>query len=164
MRRTGFWLKTFALVLSLLWQGDTIAQARAPLLDQIDGVIETLRHTPPASREQDRLHDTLLGLIDKLAPGDADEKLVGALISLLDESTHRDLVALCLFRFSRQPVAHKAVPRLLEVLPEEDCIGPAVRTGVWASYTIRYLLKDMGVGGRDWPSEKVSCPPRTTDR
>ncbi|MFI5000295.1 MAG: hypothetical protein ACHQK9_10500 [Reyranellales bacterium] len=161
------WLTILTVLLPLQLPAVAVAQTTLPIREQITKVIEIIRYMPPSSQGKYRAGDLLISLVRELDPKDADEKLIDELISFLGDSTLRHIGAVCLQPLDRQEVARKAIPKLLEVLPEEDCRGVGqiqVRTGHWTSDDIRYVLTEMGVEGRDWMSGKVVCPPPKKDR
>ena len=143
------------------------AQAQTPMSprERITTLIEILRATPAESTY--RAQSLLLDLMHELDPKNVDEKLVDGLISMIDDQRLRSDAMLALRVIDKQEVTRKAVPKLLEILPEEDCKAYANRDigGGSVAHFARLILHDMAVQGRTWSDDEiVPCSPKALPR
>jgi hypothetical protein len=88
----------------------------------------------------------LAQLTRKIDPKKVDDKAIADMVSLLDLPVGRYWVAVSLGNLGRR--AKVAVPKLLELLPEEDC----AHVDRSASGGIRWALKKMGIKPPPFPT------------
>jgi hypothetical protein len=152
----------FLLAVTMLVSAQVTAEPGSPrpLLERIKEAMELVRAMTPASPARNLADEILLDYVRALDPKAANEQLIDDLIFLLQDQSYRDIAARCLQHLDQLRIARKAVPTLLMVLPEEACNGVGAhwyRFGSRATESIRQVLTDMDVEGRNWMSVAPRC-------
>ncbi len=140
-RRTSIVLLVIANVLLLppLF-AMTSAKSNSMLLSQIKKGIIEVRDGAPHSVARSNAAEHLASLTKHIDPSAIDDVTLGDLIALLDipDDAVRAWVAGALGYIG--PRAHAAVPKLLKILPEVDCVQ-LEQMGLTSAQPIRYALK-----------------------
>jgi|GEM_PF-5248290 len=139
------WLKNFFAVcttLTVLLTGVTRAKDGTSVLAQIQETILDVRMTKGPSMDRTNAAERLSQLTKRVAPNEVDDKTLADLVSLLDinDDSVRGWVAGALGYLG--PRAKLAVPALLKVTHETDCIQLREMTSAGAA---RLALKRIGV-------------------
>ncbi len=118
------------------------AKNNSMLLSQIKKGIIEVRDGTPHSVARSNAAEHLASLIRQIDPSAIDDVTLGDLIALLDipDDAVRAWVAGALGDVG--PRAHAAVPELLKILPEVDCVQ-LEQTGITSAFPIRYALRKI---------------------
>ena len=133
------------IIILLFMNADTLAKQKVSI-NQVSEAIEKIKTgETPATRNESAAQ--LFDLMEKVNPKNIDYKTIDDMLELLDIPEVRIEISASLgFLKSR---AQKAVPRLLQILNEEECernyVDLIFRTGYTTADVIRSSLKQIGV-------------------